>query len=255
MPSVLILQMPRFGRAYKPFEKIIPNLTLDISNLLSEGKSWLSTLHHEVQSANPCQVMPGAFLCSLMAGSILWKPLWEYDPRFLLTGSGEKSQISFLSAVFSAANGRMPCRVCAQEVEFVASAASQPATRASSARKMASKSFPLPAKPTESRVCISQTCMSIFARSAVGRCTWLDGDVITSHKSSSHACDRSATTWSRTGWKLWNSLLSSALRPATMCPLWSAMLPSMMTQSRSRSGVSSTVWQIELVSSKSHCAG
>eukprot|EP00117_Sycon_ciliatum_P044179 scpid83099/ scgid6025/ Ubiquitin carboxyl-terminal hydrolase CYLD; Deubiquitinating enzyme CYLD; Ubiquitin thioesterase CYLD; Ubiquitin-specific-processing protease CYLD len=37
-PSVLILQMPRFGRTYKQFDKIIPSLRLNITNLLTEGK-------------------------------------------------------------------------------------------------------------------------------------------------------------------------------------------------------------------------
>lgn len=37
VPSCLILQMPRFGKKYKMFEKIIPSLELDITDLLSEG--------------------------------------------------------------------------------------------------------------------------------------------------------------------------------------------------------------------------
>lgn len=36
-PSCLILQMPRFGKKFKMFEKIIPSLELDITDLLSEG--------------------------------------------------------------------------------------------------------------------------------------------------------------------------------------------------------------------------
>ncbi|KAM6962584.1 ubiquitin carboxyl-terminal hydrolase CYLD [Aplochiton taeniatus] len=36
-PSCLILQMPRFGKKYKMFEKIVPSLELDITDLLSEG--------------------------------------------------------------------------------------------------------------------------------------------------------------------------------------------------------------------------
>ncbi|XP_061832055.1 ubiquitin carboxyl-terminal hydrolase CYLD isoform X2 [Nerophis lumbriciformis] len=37
VPPCLILQMPRFGKKFKMFEKIIPSLELDITNLLSEG--------------------------------------------------------------------------------------------------------------------------------------------------------------------------------------------------------------------------
>ncbi|KAM9795928.1 ubiquitin carboxyl-terminal hydrolase CYLD [Syngnathus typhle] len=37
MPSCLILQMPRFGKKFKMFDKIIPSLELDVSGLLLEG--------------------------------------------------------------------------------------------------------------------------------------------------------------------------------------------------------------------------
>lgn len=37
VPSCLILQMPRFGKKFKMFEKIIPSLELDITDLLFEG--------------------------------------------------------------------------------------------------------------------------------------------------------------------------------------------------------------------------
>ncbi|KAM9848407.1 ubiquitin carboxyl-terminal hydrolase CYLD [Aulostomus maculatus] len=37
VPSCLILQMPRFGKKFKMFEKIIPSLELDITDLRSEG--------------------------------------------------------------------------------------------------------------------------------------------------------------------------------------------------------------------------
>ncbi|XP_010870769.2 ubiquitin carboxyl-terminal hydrolase CYLD [Esox lucius] len=37
VPSCLILQMPRFGKTFKMFPKIIPSLELDITDLLSEG--------------------------------------------------------------------------------------------------------------------------------------------------------------------------------------------------------------------------
>nr|XP_046246822.1 ubiquitin carboxyl-terminal hydrolase CYLD [Scatophagus argus] len=37
VPSCLILQMPRFGKKFKMFDKILPSLELDITDLLSEG--------------------------------------------------------------------------------------------------------------------------------------------------------------------------------------------------------------------------
>ncbi|KAL1022729.1 hypothetical protein UPYG_G00031580 [Umbra pygmaea] len=37
VPSCLILQMPRFGKKFKMFQKIIPSVELDITDLLSEG--------------------------------------------------------------------------------------------------------------------------------------------------------------------------------------------------------------------------
>lgn len=37
VPSCLILQMPRFGKKFKMFEKIVPSLELDITDLLGEG--------------------------------------------------------------------------------------------------------------------------------------------------------------------------------------------------------------------------
>uniref|UniRef100_A0A3P8QYP3 Ubiquitin carboxyl-terminal hydrolase CYLD n=1 Tax=Astatotilapia calliptera TaxID=8154 RepID=A0A3P8QYP3_ASTCA len=37
VPSCLILQMPRFGKKFKMFDKIIPSLELDVTDLLSEG--------------------------------------------------------------------------------------------------------------------------------------------------------------------------------------------------------------------------
>ncbi|XP_053709343.1 ubiquitin carboxyl-terminal hydrolase CYLD [Synchiropus splendidus] len=37
VPSCLILQMPRFGKKFKMFEKIFPSLELDVTDLLSDG--------------------------------------------------------------------------------------------------------------------------------------------------------------------------------------------------------------------------
>ena len=37
IPSVLILQMPRFGKDFKMYDKILPSLELDITDLLEYG--------------------------------------------------------------------------------------------------------------------------------------------------------------------------------------------------------------------------
>ncbi|XP_029003150.1 ubiquitin carboxyl-terminal hydrolase CYLD [Betta splendens] len=37
VPSCLILQMPRFGKKFKMFDKIVPSLQLDVTDLLTEG--------------------------------------------------------------------------------------------------------------------------------------------------------------------------------------------------------------------------
>lgn len=39
IPSCFIIQMPRFGKEYKMFSKIIPSLELDITDLLLDSKS------------------------------------------------------------------------------------------------------------------------------------------------------------------------------------------------------------------------
>lgn len=38
VPSCLILQMPRFGKKFKMFEKIVPSLELDVTDLLGQGR-------------------------------------------------------------------------------------------------------------------------------------------------------------------------------------------------------------------------
>lgn len=44
VPSCLILQMPRFGKKFKMFDKIIPSLELDISDLLLESECGATAL-------------------------------------------------------------------------------------------------------------------------------------------------------------------------------------------------------------------
>ena len=38
VPSCLIVQMPRFGKDYKMYKRIIPSLELDITDVLKNGK-------------------------------------------------------------------------------------------------------------------------------------------------------------------------------------------------------------------------
>lgn len=38
IPSCFIIQMPRFGKEYKMFSKIIPSLELDITDLLLDSE-------------------------------------------------------------------------------------------------------------------------------------------------------------------------------------------------------------------------
>ncbi|XP_034529613.1 LOW QUALITY PROTEIN: ubiquitin carboxyl-terminal hydrolase CYLD [Notolabrus celidotus] len=54
-PSCLILQMPRFGKKFKMFDKIIPSLELDITDLLSEGPQQCMLCGHLAQEeCNDC---------------------------------------------------------------------------------------------------------------------------------------------------------------------------------------------------------
>lgn len=76
-PSCLILQMPRFGKKFKMFDKIIPSLELDITYLLSEG---------------PQQCM----LCGSLAE--------------------EECHDCFEDSVFSQTGFKVFCRVCSNQV-------------------------------------------------------------------------------------------------------------------------------------------
>lgn len=49
-PSCLIIQMPRFGKDFKMFNKIFPSLELDITDLL-EDSELRQTLFHVVVTA------------------------------------------------------------------------------------------------------------------------------------------------------------------------------------------------------------
>uniref|UniRef100_A0A3B5LF41 Ubiquitin carboxyl-terminal hydrolase CYLD n=1 Tax=Xiphophorus couchianus TaxID=32473 RepID=A0A3B5LF41_9TELE len=55
VPSCLILQMPRFGKKFKMFSKIIPSLELDITDLLSEGpQQCIMCGHMAVEECADC---------------------------------------------------------------------------------------------------------------------------------------------------------------------------------------------------------
>lgn len=47
IPSCFIIQMPRFGKEYKMFSKIIPSLELDITDLLLDSKLGSGASHQE----------------------------------------------------------------------------------------------------------------------------------------------------------------------------------------------------------------
>ena len=46
VPSCLILQMPRFGKNYKMYKRIVPSLYLDVTDILEYGKSAFSSHSH-----------------------------------------------------------------------------------------------------------------------------------------------------------------------------------------------------------------
>uniref|UniRef100_A0A3B4ZU64 Ubiquitin carboxyl-terminal hydrolase CYLD n=1 Tax=Stegastes partitus TaxID=144197 RepID=A0A3B4ZU64_9TELE len=54
VPSCLILQMPRFGKKFKMFDKIIPSLEVDITDLLSEGTSCMLCGNVAEQECTDC---------------------------------------------------------------------------------------------------------------------------------------------------------------------------------------------------------
>lgn len=39
VPSVLVLQMPRFGRQFKVYDRILPSQILDVTDVIEDGKS------------------------------------------------------------------------------------------------------------------------------------------------------------------------------------------------------------------------
>ena len=40
VPSVLILQMPRFGRQFKVYDRILPSQILDVTDVIEDGKNY-----------------------------------------------------------------------------------------------------------------------------------------------------------------------------------------------------------------------
>uniref|UniRef100_A0A3B4VII5 ubiquitinyl hydrolase 1 n=1 Tax=Seriola dumerili TaxID=41447 RepID=A0A3B4VII5_SERDU len=54
VPSCLILQMPRFGKKFKMFEKIVPSLELDVTDLLSEPQQCVLCGHLAEEQCADC---------------------------------------------------------------------------------------------------------------------------------------------------------------------------------------------------------
>ena len=44
VPSVLILQMPRFGRQFKVYDRILPSQILDVTDVIEDGKKYFTIL-------------------------------------------------------------------------------------------------------------------------------------------------------------------------------------------------------------------
>jgi hypothetical protein len=44
VPSVLILQMPRFGRQFKVYDRILPSQILDVTDVIEDGKKLFTKL-------------------------------------------------------------------------------------------------------------------------------------------------------------------------------------------------------------------
>ena len=59
IPSCLIIQMPRFGKDYKMYKRILPSLELDITDVLENGDYFIKLLKtrivyiHDLDQPNP----------------------------------------------------------------------------------------------------------------------------------------------------------------------------------------------------------
>ena len=60
VPSVLILQMPRFGRQFKVYDRILPSQILDVTDVIEDGKKiHVQKLHEKPEK------LPRIFTCTL----------------------------------------------------------------------------------------------------------------------------------------------------------------------------------------------
>ena len=59
VPSVLILQMPRFGRQFKVYDRILPSQILDVTDVIEDGKKIHVQKLHEKPEKLP------RFTCAL----------------------------------------------------------------------------------------------------------------------------------------------------------------------------------------------
>ena len=48
VPSVLILQMPRFGRQFKVYDRILPSQILDVTDVIEDGNAADNIFFREV---------------------------------------------------------------------------------------------------------------------------------------------------------------------------------------------------------------
>ncbi|XP_034438105.1 ubiquitin carboxyl-terminal hydrolase CYLD isoform X1 [Hippoglossus hippoglossus] len=107
VPSCLILQMPRFGKKFKMFEKIIPSLELDITDLLSEGEHT-HTHTHTHSHAQHTQTYRDRCVCVCVSGSL----------QCMLCGTVAEVQCTdcFKDPVFSQTGFKVFCRTCSSQV-------------------------------------------------------------------------------------------------------------------------------------------
>lgn len=108
VPSCLILQMPRFGKKFKMFDKIIPSLELDITDLLSEGnakQTWTHMQHHStqwMQTVCACVCVSGPQQC-ILCGNLAM----------------EECTDCFKDPVFSSTGFKVFCKECSYQVCYI----------------------------------------------------------------------------------------------------------------------------------------
>lgn len=96
--------MPRFGKKFKMFEKIVPSLELDITDLLGEGRRLLKpkretqtrVVNQEVTTASAVAGLQQCILCGRLAE--------------------EECADCFKEPVFSSAGFKFFCKTCSAQV-------------------------------------------------------------------------------------------------------------------------------------------